>query len=390
MVKHNSTYTTKAPNLDLKKRDVVIRDNWITDGDQSPFVSLLMGKGRKQKASNTKFESYSTKPFRMGFSVTAANETATTLTVDTTEPEASFIGVGSIIYNPKTKEPMRVTAVTGKELTVVRAFGENVTPQALQDDGDGKTKLINLSRAFEEGSIAPNGTTISKEKVYNYIQTFRDTVKITNDDLLTDKHDNPNDYRATKRTEILQLHKRNIEHAFLFGTPQETTIANGEMLRTTGGILHYIKSHVMSITDPLQFKAGTIGEVMGAMSNDGATGDKVMMAGSGFIDKLNSNAIVTFGGNAGNIVTKYGITIQEIITQYGKLNMLYNPVLSQVYPNMAIFVDLDDLYLRTMQETTLMMNLQTDGYDGVIDNYITKCGLEVPNQEKHAVLTLDF
>ncbi len=35
-------------------------------------------------------------------------------------------------------------------------------------------------------------------------------------------------------------------------------------------------------------------------------------------------------------------------------------------------------------------NIQSDGYDGVVDTFLTDCGLEVSNEECHGILTLNF
>ena len=54
------------------------------------------------------------------------------------------------------------------------------------------------------------------------------------------------------------------------------------------------------------------------------------------------------------------------------------------------FVDLDELLLHFIEETKMDTNIQSDGYDGVVDTFLTDCGLEVSNEECHGILTLNF
>ena len=68
-------------------------------------------------------------------------------------------------------------------------------------------------------------------------------------------------------------------------------------------------------------------------------------------------------------------------TEYGELNIMYDPVLSSVYPNTAVIIDLDELLLHFIEETKMDTNIQSDGYDGVADTFLTDCGLEVSNEE---------
>ncbi len=175
----------------------------------------------------------------------------------------------------------------------------------------------------------------------------------------------------------------------MFGEPKKD-LSGSEPLYVTGGLFHYIKTNVMSITSPDKFKVGTINEILGAMADKGSAGNKVMLTGSGFNAKLNDNAIKTFAGGGGSLLKEFGISLDKIDTEYGELNIMYDPVLSSVYPNTAVIIDLDELLLHFIEETKMDTNIQSDGYDGVVDTFLTDCGLEVSNEECHGILTLNF
>lgn len=403
----NNTYTTKH-EADLIKRSIIIRDNWFKNGDNAPFTTLLRGKGRVEKETNQKFEWLELRPNKIQFLVSPFNTSATSLTVvNLSGSTVDFLAVGSILWVPQTNEQMRVTAIAGTTLTVTRAYGfqygtetQFVAAAAVADaktdsaSSNDAVKIINMSRAFEEGSKAPKGTTMVKTSGFNYSQIFRDTINITRNDLLTprwgDDTAGVGDKRKRRRQEVFKLHQQSIEHQLLFGTPYKDL--TGDTPRyLTGGILHFIKSNTIQIASANDFGPHSIDDVMSRLCDYGATGDKVVVAGSGFINRLNQNAIKVFGDGSGSPTQKeYGVNITKIGTAYGNVSIVYNPVLSVVKPNMGIFLDMSNIYLHVIQDTKLDMNIQIEGYDGVIDTYLTDLGLEVANEERHATLELNW
>ena len=58
----------------------------------------------------------------------------------------------------------------------------------------------------------------------------------------------------------------------MFGEPKRD-LSGSEPLYVTGGLFHYIKTNVMSITNSDKFKIGTINEILGAMADKGSAGD---------------------------------------------------------------------------------------------------------------------
>ena len=377
------TYNTNT-QAELVKRSVGLRDKIFQNAKLSPLFMLLQARGRVISETNQKFEWLETRLNKPTFKVSPANQSATELTVATDEETVSFLTEGSIIKDIKTHEQMRVTAISGKTITVTRAYGVTSAQEIAADTDDTNATFINISVAYPEGSLAPKGTVLLKKDNFNYCQTFRRTLKITRNKLRQgeygDDGENAESRRKAERNKILRLHQNDIEQ----------DLSGSEPLYVTGGLFHYIKTNVLSITNPEKFKVGTINEILGAMADKGSAGDKVMLTGSGFNAKLNDNAIKTFSGGSGNLLKEFGIALDKIDTEYGELNIMYDPVLSAVYPNTAVIVDLDELLLHFIEETKMDTNIQSDGYDGVVDTFLTDCGLEVSNEECHGILTLNF
>ncbi len=386
------TYTTNT-QTELVKRSIGLRDKIFQNAKLSPLFMMLQARGRVISETNQKFEWLETRLNKPIFKVIPTGLSETSLTVVTDEDTVTFLTEGSIIKDIKTHEQMRVTGISGKTLTVTRGYGVTSAKEITADAGSNNASLVNISVAYPEGSTAPKGTVLLKKDNFNYCQTFRRTLKITRNKLRQGEYGDDGttaeSRRKAERNKILRLHQNDIEQSLMFGEPKKD-LSGSEPLYVTGGLFHYIKTNVMSITSPDKFKVGTINEILGAMADKGSAGDKVMLTGSGFNAKLNDNAIKTFAGGGGSLLKEYGISLDKIDTEYGELNIMYDPVLSSVYPNTAVIIDLDELLLHFIEETKMDTNIQSDGYDGVVDTFLTDCGLEVSNEECHGILTLNF
>lgn len=389
---YDKTYNTDVQG-EFVRRSVKLRDKVFKNAKLSPLFMMLQAKGRVTPETNQKFEWLETRLNKPVFKVQPASAAASELTIASDESGAAFLTEGSIIKDIKTHEQMRVTKVNGKKVTVARAFGVTSAAEITADEGGSAASFVNISVAFPEGSLAPKGTVLLKQDNFNYCQTFRRTLKITRNKLKQgeygDNGESAESRRKTERNKILRLHQNDIEQSLMFGEPKKD-LTGSDPLYVTGGLFHYIKTNVMSITNADKFKVGTVNEILGAMADKGSAGDKVMLTGSGFNAKLNDNAIKTFAGGAGSLLKEFGISLDKIDTEYGELNIMYDPILSAVYPNSAVIIDLDELMLHLIEETRMDTNIQTDGYDGVVDTFLTDCGLEVSNEECHGILTLNF
>ena len=362
------TYSTNT-QAELVKRSVGLRDKIFQNAKLSPLFMLLQAHGRVISETNQKFEWLETRLNKPTFKVAPANQSATELTVATDEDSVTFLTEGSIIKDIKTHEQMRVIAISGKTITVTRAYGVTSAQEIAADTDDTNATFVNISVAYPEGSLAPKGTVLLKKDNFNYCQTFRRTLKITRNKLRQgeygDDGENAESRRKAERNKILRLHQNDIEQALMFGEPKKD-LSGSEPLYVTGGLFHYIKTNVLSITNPEKFKVGTINEILGAMADKGSAGDKVMLTGSGFNAKLNDNAIKTFSGGSGNLLKEFGIALDKIDTEYGELNIMYDPVLSSVYPNTAVSIDLDELLLHFIEETKMDTNIQIHRYSTIL------------------------
>lgn len=386
MATNRGTLNTKIES-DLKQRKVNLRDKIFEQYQFSPIYMMLKAKGRTIAETQQKFEWTETRPTTSFFTLENVDNSATTVTVK--DAANSNIAAGALIKGLVTGEVMRVTQVSDKTLTVVRGFGTNKVAVT----GDTDNKFMFISEAFPEGSTAPQGTFITKGKGFNYSQIFRRTLKVSRNKLMQKEYgDNgvtSEARRKSERNKVLKLLQNDIEKALLVGVPNED-LTGADPLYTTGGVTNFIKTNVMDIKSAGDFKVGTINEMLGKMADSGASGDKVMLAGSGFYAKLNDNVIKTFAGGAGSMLSEYGITMDRVATEYGNLDIMYSQVWSQIFPNSALILDLETILLHEIEDITLKTNIEYDGYDGVVDSFLADCGLEVNNEECNGIIHLNF
>lgn len=388
----NGIYSTST-NPTLQSRKVYLRDKIYKNADLSPLYFLLHKRGRVVKETHKKFEFVTVEFPTMKFQIENVDNTATNITVKTSETSIKYIRPGDIIRGLYTGEQMRVTNVTGKVLTVIRAYGEN--NRAVAVTGAANNLFVNMGAAFEEGSESPMGSVIPRGEDYNYCQTFRKKLKITRNKMREGGYDDDGktseQRRVNERNRLLKEHQNDIEKTLLFGVRQKHLV-NDEWLYVTGGVFSTVKSNVLNITNAAQFTVGTIDSLIGKMSDAGfgAGNNKVLMFGSEFNSKLNDNVIKVFGGSTGTVIKEFGLSINRVYTSYGQVDFIYNPVLSSLYPNSAIILDLDTIYLHVIDESQLVTNEQEKGFDGAIDNYLTDCGIEINNEAANGIIHLNF
>lgn len=386
MATNRGTLNTKI-EADLKQRTVNLRDKIFQKYQFSPLYMMLKAKGRTMTETQQKFEWTETRPTTSFFTVENIDNSTTTVTIK--DAANSNITAGALIKGIVTGEVMRVTNVNDKTLTVVRGFGTNKVAVT----GDTDNKFMFIAEAFAEGSTAPQGTFITKGQGYNYSQIFRRVLKISRNKLRQKEYgDNgvtADARRKVERNKVLKLLQNDIEKALLVGAPNMDN-TGADPVYATGGMTHFIKTNVMDIKTSTDFKVGTINEMLGQMADSGASGDKVMLAGSGFYAKLNDNVIKTFAGGAGNMLSEYGITMDRIATEYGNLDVMYSQVWSEIFSDSALILDLDTIMLHEIEDITLTTNIEYDGYDGVVDSFLADCGLEVNNEACNGIIHLNF
>lgn len=293
---------------------------------------------------------------------------------------------GTLLMNERTGEIVKVSAdpTLDTALTVVRAAAG-----VAMNDQDA---LVVTGSAYPEGASIPTAKSYSPVKLYNLTQIFRSSLSLTRTARKTRlRWDSSGPYQESKR-EALSLHSIEMEKAFLFGQKLETTGANGQPERQTGGILSFLTTNKAPNDAAFNVGGGLTEDALDALMEKvfryGST-EKLALCGSTFV-----RAITTLAKNSGtiNLVPEdrtYGLKVTEYISAFGTLNLKMHPLFNQhpVWRQNALILDVDNLVYRYIDDTMFIKNRQSPGDDLAKDEFLTECGLEVHMEETHAYIT---
>jgi len=78
------------------------------------------------------------------------------------------------------------------------------------------------------------------------------------------------------------------------------------------------------------------------------------------------------------LANSYGMRIGNWVTPFGSINIIHNPMFVEDYAGYAFLLDLNCFRYRyiTDRDTKLYTNVQGNDVDGIVDQYVTECGLE--------------
>ena len=197
----------------------------------------------------------------------------------------------------------------------------------------------------------------------------------------TDPHDW--DYQAAK---VGIEHKRDIERTLLFnGAPTKVTASNGQPLRYTGGLFHWIKSNQMDAAGG--FSEEELNTWMRTIFKYGSK-RKVLMG-----SPLATSVLNTFPMGKvriGQSEKKYGINVTTYVSAFGELGLVTNWELEGAkYGGVLVAYDQSNLRYRFLQnskanrDSHVNTSIQPPDADTRRDEWLTEMGLEV-NLEKTA------
>ncbi len=295
---------------------------------------------------------------------------------------SSYFRPGDIVHVPKTKENVLVVSIATTDLTVVRAFGET-TAAALIDDEPLKI----IGNAFEEGAGKPAIRTTKKGTDFNYTEIFREPFGTTRTEENSATYGNEGLANLRKKHAI--EHMLQIERAFWFGERKEDT-GGSHPKRTTRGVLRNLLAAGSGATTV--DAAGTFSEteMETFMRNLFRYGSDTKFL---FASRLAMSVISQFAQGKLQMFPEdqvYGIAITSYLSPHGMAKLITNNLFDgtgpdEEYGGWMVGLDLADLTYRflTNSDTKLYVNRQANDIDGVIDEYLTECGLQLNHPRFH-------
>ena len=299
----------------------------------------------------------------------------------------------------RTGEIMWVTTdpANATTLTVVRGMGSTAAAALLDNDS-----LTVLGTVHGENADVPTAVNHVGLPFSNTCQIFREPFQLSGTANST-KLRTGNAYQE-KKLDALESYNMQLEMAFWFSQYQITSgqIVGGTGLpeRATGGIFEYITSHAMDAAAGAGGLPGTAVAnqvTMDEFENGLETlfqygsNEKLAFCGSGALlvmqklQRLNSTIQIVPGND------KFGLGMTKWITPFGTLNLINHSLFSihPVHRYTLACIDINNLRYRYMKDrdTKLLKNRQGNGVDGVIDEYLGECGIEVQHEKTHGYIT---
>ncbi len=371
-------------NITSQRRVVdMAREIGLLDPNDGPLVTFLkLAKKDKRVVYNPKFEWLEDDLIAGITNINYSDgylSSATSIAVD----DGSIVRVGDILHLPATGENLLVTAVASNSLTVTRGYG-STSADAIADDA----VVLNLGPAMPENSSLRASISTQESHKYNYTQIFRTPISLSATEAASSLHGGKD--RAYQRRKASLEHKRDIARAMYFGQRKED-LSGTTPRRVMGGLLEFMADSDTcafdSSTKPLTYRNFDNYVAQPAFAHGGR--EKLLIAGPYLASAINNwaeNRLVTNVDSE----TTYGIRVKDLITTYGELKVIYDPLLAAGgYNGYGMIIDPDNLRYVHLdgRDTKLNIGVQAAGVDGVVDEYLTECSLEVRLPKTHFLIT---
>lgn len=371
--------STATVNTAAHVRDVSERLAEL-DPNVAPFT-LMLAAARSEVADNFKFEWFE-KERAPKYDLVNGAQTAgdTSIEVD----NGAYFSVGNIVKNPRTGEVFRVTGIATNTLTVARGVGS--TAAAAMNDNDD---LFIIGSSHAEGADVPTPKDHQEVEKYNYTEIFRTALGATRTQQNTRNYIGKT--RTRQRLEKMREHKIDMESAFLFGERNRDTSTAAAPRNYTGGFTYWATENAKdangTLTEP------EIWDWCEDLFNATASGDTKTLFASplvvSVIDMLAGARLQTVPSDK-----TYGIAVRQLLTSHGTLlvvkhRLLRNGASGNGYGNMAFAVQPKELAFRYLanSNTQLLIDRQSPGTDGYVDEYLTEAGLEFRLPGVHGILS---
>ena len=371
-------------NIQQARRVVDMAKNIaLLDPNDSPFVTFLkLAKQDVRVAKAPKIEWL--EDDLIGAATQVDNVSGISITTSSTSiavDDGSIFSVGDLISIPAYSVVYQITAISTNTLTAIQ-FGTTRASGTIADN----SVVLKMGNAMEENSSAPAAKTTQEVACYNYTQIFRTPVSFSGTELATELYGGKD--RAYQRRKKALEHKRDIARAMYFGVRKEDTTGSTPR-RTMGGLLSFLTQSTAfdSSTQPLTY-ANFNKYVAQPVFSHGSK-DKLLIAGPNLMNAINAWSEAKLVTEVDPAAT-YGIKVKNLITGYGDLKVIYDPLLADGYhAGYGMVIDTDNIRYAYLQgrDTKLNTNIQANDVDGVIDEYITECSLEVKLPKTHLLIT---
>lgn len=359
---------------------------------RTPFVQFLFFSNRKSKEvinQNAKFSWFEDKfaPHQTTNkqAITALGTPATITLTSSNTNDLTIFSTDDIVLIEETNQLAYVSVKNASQVVLTHIDG--TTPLiSLQSEGSF-LKIIG-SRNSEYSGVRSSPRNAEVE-LYNYLNIFSDSVASTGRFQAGKNWTDGVDHAALVAKKIAEL-KFQIERYFLFATHQGyATVGN---YRTTWGhgFLGRISTNVNSYSSTLD--EDTLDDHLREVFAQGS-GRRLHMCGSGQLMELNKIIKSRYELNPNPVTTIYGVNLNQYITPFGIIDIVWNPVMDGKFANYGFTVDVENVRLRYMapdkkgsRKFRIERGVETPGVDGTTDKILFDVGVEIKHEATHGIL----
>lgn len=355
----------------------------MQDPDLSKFTHFLM-KMEDETVTDPKFHQFEDQDIPLWSQVNGGTLTSGTTTITVDDGTVFFADARCII--PRTGEVFLVGAVSTNDLTGCSRGHSGTSAAALLDND----YVLVLGEIVYEMDTVGTVRSTQPTTVYNYCQTFRKAWSASGRDLATQKRTVQDDVRD--KSLALRNMKRDMEHAFRFGT-RYTTGSGTTTQMYTGGFEYFVTSNVYQangyLTEPFLLA------VCKDLFTYGTSNKKLGFAGPEAMAQLASlgmlaDTVISADDKDRNWL---GMDIRQFISPFGIIDFVWDKSLTKGYADRIHLVDHEHVSLVTMKGRGLTYT-EFKGrnandptlLDGTIGEYLSDRGLKIDNETVHAVI----
>lgn len=300
----------------------------------APMFAITSQTGRSKAKQST--HGYFTKV--MEFHVVTQAGANTDADTNLTWPSTAGMTVGMVFHNPRTKENIRITAVSSSTVVAVtRGFGR--VAAAAINAGD---KWIQVGTAFEEGSNRPTARRLSTTYVPNYTQIFRDAWALTATAKASMAEMGISNI-AENRNDCAMFHAVSIESAIIWGQPLMDTSGNTPV-HATQGVLDAMEQYAPDNTNTAASTTSydqLVALVEPAFEYSTNLGDSKSRVG--FCDKTALKVLNQIGRASGQIQistaeTSFGMRFTRFEFYKGTINLIEHPLFNGLQRSGSLLV----------------------------------------------------
>ena len=366
----------------------------LLDVERYPMLAILTNAGKnpvtkqgkaikKQETTYPEFKWFEDKYGAREDIVSADQGGATALVVT----NVGYFSVGDVLLCVKTTqatnnpsgEVMLVTAINvgTSTLTLARKIGDAGSGGGLLKAND---IIWIIGNANEEGANVREIKATTVAQVSNYTQIFRTPIGITETARNTKGWTKEGDFDYQTKKKATE-HLVDIERAFLFGKKEQLTSGLTHPKRFTQGIYPRITQKKSAVGTRAEFN-----DYLQLLFGHGNS-EKYLFASPYVISKINEFAMDKLQVMSNE--KTFGLTVIKYFSPHGTLNLIKHDLLTgDLYGKSGVGLDLESLTYRYLsnRDTKLLTNRQNPGEDQRVDEYLTECGLQFEQPERHAII----